>query len=70
MSDHHHDHACHFHEHSHEVTSKTIRGLWIAVIINILLSAAEIIFGIRADSIALIGDALNNTSDAFSILVV
>jgi cobalt-zinc-cadmium efflux system protein len=34
-----------------------------------LLSVVEIIGGIIAGSIALIGDALHNTSDAFSILI-
>ncbi|MBR1945785.1 MAG: cation transporter [Alphaproteobacteria bacterium] len=44
-------------------------GLWIFFIINILLSVVEIIAGIMADSVALIGNALHNTSDAFSILI-
>ncbi|HSQ97572.1 MAG TPA: cation diffusion facilitator family transporter [Rickettsiales bacterium] len=59
---------CH-HCHKHEVTSNTIRSLYIAFSINMLLTLVEIITGILAESIALIGDGLHNTSDAFSILI-
>lgn len=55
--------------HVHEVNPRTIRYLLIAFIINLLLTAFELGFGFYADSIALIGDALHNTSDAFSILI-
>jgi len=43
--------------------------LLLSFIINILLSVAEVIGGIISGSIALIGDALHNTSDALSILI-
>lgn len=73
---HNHVHSCkqiHSHTHSHrhapEVNAKTIRYLMISFIINIVLSLVEIIAGVLAGSIALIGDALHNTSDAFSILI-
>ena len=57
------------HTHHHEVGEKTFGYLLISFIINMLLSIAEIIGGIISGSIALIGDALHNTSDALSILV-
>ena len=57
------------HEHHHEVSPKTVGLLLVSFTINMLLSIAEIIGGIVAGSIALIGDALHNTSDALSILV-
>ena len=61
--------------HHHEIRTgcavlpRTITGLWAAFIINIILSVAEISFGILSNSIALVGDALHNTADAFSILI-
>lgn len=59
----------HEHHHHAEVSSKTIGLLFLSFIINMLLSVVEIIGGIISGSVALIGDALHNTSDAFSILV-
>lgn len=56
------------HHHLH-ATSKTIRALSIAFVVNLILSGAEIIGGLIAGSVALIADALHNTSDAFSILI-
>lgn len=74
--EHHHEHEhrhehghFHGHTHHHEVNAKTIRYLIVSFAINMLLSIVEIIAGILAGSIALIGDALHNTSDAFSILI-
>lgn len=59
----------HEHHHHTEVSSKTVGLLFLSFIINMLLSVVEIIGGIISGSVALIGDALHNTSDAFSILV-
>lgn len=56
-------------DHHHEVSEKSVRLLLLSFAINILLSIAEIIGGIVAGSVALIGDALHNTSDAFSMLI-
>lgn len=70
--EHHHEHhgVCGHHHHHHgEVSEKTVKYLIISFIINMLLSVAEIIGGIVAGSVSLIGDALHNTSDAFSILI-
>lgn len=60
-----HDH----HEHQHEISEKTISRLMLSFIINMLLTVVEIIGGVIAGSVSLIGDALHNTSDAFSILI-
>ena len=57
------------HHHHHHVSEKTIKLLILSFVINILLSVAEIIGGIISGSIALVGDALHNTSDALSILI-
>ena len=59
----------HHHHHHNEVTQKSVKLLILSFAINILLSVAEIIGGIISGSVSLIGDALHNTSDAFSILI-
>ena len=65
MSEHIHIH----HHHHNEVTQKSVRLLILSFAINMLLSVTEIIGGIISGSVSLIGDALHNTSDAFSILI-
>ena len=59
----------HHHHHHNEVTQKSVRLLIFSFVINMLLSVAEIVGGIVSGSVSLIGDALHNTSDAFSILI-
>ena len=62
----HHHRLCHHHG---EVSEKSVRLLLLSFVINMVLSIVEIIGGIVAGSVALIGDALHNTSDALSILI-
>ena len=64
MHSHHHEH-----HHNHKVNAKTVIYLTWSFAINILLSVVELIAGIVGGSVALIGDALHNTSDALSILI-
>ncbi len=64
-----HDHSGHGHSHHFEVNAKTIGLLIVSFIINMILSVVELVAGLLAGSVALIGDALHNTSDAFSILI-
>ena len=59
----------HIHHHHGEVTQKSVKLLILSFAINMLLSVAEIVGGIVSGSVSLIGDALHNTSDAFSILI-
>ena len=59
----------HRHHHHNEVTQKSVKLLILSFAINMLLSVAEIIGGIISGSVSLIGDALHNTSDAFSFLI-
>ena len=59
----------HHHHHHNEVTQKSVKLLILSFVINMLLSVAEIIGGIISGSVSLIGDALHDTSDAFSILI-
>ena len=63
---------CYHDEHSahhHKVDEKSVYLLLFSFAVNMLLSLVEIIGGIIAGSMALIGDALHNTSDALSILI-
>ena len=67
---HHHEHNGEFCHHHHDIiTSKSVKYLFVSFVINMLLSVVEIIGGIIAGSVSLIGDALHNTSDALSILI-
>jgi len=60
---------CHHHHHHGDINEKSVKLLIISFVVNMILSIAEIIGGIISGSIALIGDALHNTSDALSILI-
>lgn len=64
-----HSHSVMAHNHHHEINEKTISKLGLSFILNILLSVIEIIASLISGSVALLGDALHNTSDAFSILI-
>ena len=57
------------HSHQHEITPKSVKLLMVSFIINMILSVAEFVGGVVSGSVALIGDALHNTSDALSILI-
>ncbi|MBR3912743.1 MAG: cation transporter [Alphaproteobacteria bacterium] len=65
--------VCHnkkqYHHHHGDVTEQTIKYLCVSFFINIFLSCLELIGGVVSGSVSLIGDALHNTSDAFSILI-
>ena len=54
--------------HKHSQSSTGIR-LLITVILNIIITVAEIIGGIISGSLALISDALHNFSDAISVII-
>lgn len=67
---HHHEHnGEHCHHHHDIITAKSVKYLFVSFVINMFLSVVEIIGGIIAGSVSLIGDALHNTSDALSILI-
>ena len=65
--------VCHnkkqYHHHHGDVTEQKIKYLCVSFFINIFLSCLELIGGVVSGSVSLIGDALHNTSDAFSILI-
>lgn len=55
------------HSHSHETDSLGDKNLIVAVLINVLLTLAQIIGGIISGSLALVADAIHNFSDAASL---
>jgi cobalt-zinc-cadmium efflux system protein len=55
----------HPHHHHHDVTRK----LTIATAANLLVVAGEVFVGIWAGSLALVGDALHNLTDAVALLI-
>jgi cobalt-zinc-cadmium efflux system protein len=55
----------HAHHHHHDLSRK----LTIATAANLLVVAAEVLVGVRAGSLALIGDALHNLTDAAALLI-
>lgn len=59
---HHHGHS---HDHSHHVSRK----LTIATAANLFVVVAEIAIGLYAGSLALIGDALHNLTDAGALVI-
>ncbi len=74
--DHDHDHAGHdhakdhaHHGHSHGIEGKGDWQVAAAVATNLTLTAAQIVGGILAGSVALIADALHNLSDALALAI-
>jgi len=68
--DHHahsHDHG-HSHGHSHTPTDFGTRFLWAAAL-NAAFILAEIIYGLKANSLALLADAGHNFSDVISLIL-
>jgi cobalt-zinc-cadmium efflux system protein len=57
------------HEHSHPHTARGERGLLISILLNILITAAQIAGGLISGSLALLSDAFHNFSDAGSMLI-
>ncbi|MDQ2090589.1 cation diffusion facilitator family transporter [Marimonas arenosa] len=56
------------HHHNHSGLAGDKRVVW-AVAVNLVLTLAQIVAGVISGSLALIGDAVHNMSDALSLLV-
>ena len=63
-----HDHHHHFH-HDHHGSGNHTRAFAIGVSLNVAFILVEVIFGLRAGSLALLADAGHNLSDVFSLLI-
>lgn len=61
MMEHHHEHS-----HTHNVKGK---NLFITILLNIIITLAQIIGGIFSGSLALLSDALHNFSDVIALVV-
>ncbi|WP_299332864.1 cation diffusion facilitator family transporter [uncultured Psychroserpens sp.] len=57
------------HSHSHTHSKVKDRNLFISILLNILITAAQIIGGVVSGSLALLSDALHNFSDVISLVV-
>ena len=72
MSDHKHDKHDHKQSHKHDhadVSNISETKLIFIIILNLVITAAEIIGGILSGSLALISDALHNFSDSVSVFI-
>jgi cobalt-zinc-cadmium efflux system protein len=59
----------HSHHHSHSHKHSKDRNLFISILLNIVITAAQVIGGLISGSLALLSDALHNFSDVISLLV-
>ncbi|HEY1096733.1 MAG TPA: cation diffusion facilitator family transporter [Alphaproteobacteria bacterium] len=68
---HNHSHTCnHSHSHSHTHVPKDFgRTFLIAASLNMLFIVAEVIYGLKANSLALLADAGHNFSDVIGLLL-
>ena len=64
MSAHHHDHS-----HCNHGANMSQSSLLWAVVINVLLTGAQLIGGYMADSLSMIADAIHNFGDAGALLI-
>ena len=60
-------HRHHGHAHSHVHAGEA--GLGLAVVVNVLLTVAQVLGGILSGSVALIADAVHNLSDAAALVI-
>ena len=56
----------HIHIHKHEIKGK---NLLLSIVLNIVITVAQVIGGILSGSLALISDALHNFSDVLSLII-
>ena len=59
----------HGHNHSHDHSDLKGRNLVISILLNIGITAAQVIGGLLSGSLALLSDALHNFSDVISLII-
>lgn len=59
----------HSHHYSHSHHHSKDRNLFISILLNILITAAQVVGGLISGSLSLLSDALHNFSDVISLLV-
>jgi cobalt-zinc-cadmium efflux system protein len=57
------------HNHSHQHHELSGRNLLISIVLNVLITVAQIIGGIISGSLALVSDAVHNLSDVISLII-
>jgi len=57
------------HNHSHKHNELSGRNLLISIILNVLITLAQIVGGMLSNSLALISDAIHNLSDVISLII-
>lgn len=57
------------HSHHHHHSNVKDRNLLISIVLNILITAAQVVGGLVSGSLALLSDALHNFSDVISLIV-
>lgn len=67
-TEHGHSHR-HNHNHSHDIQSVQGINLLIVVLLNFVITVAEVIGGIYSGSLSLLSDALHNFSDGIAIII-
>ena len=60
-----HSHS-HNHSHNHDLNG---RNLLISILLNIVITAAQVVGGLLSGSLALLSDALHNFSDVISLII-
>ncbi|PRX56895.1 cation diffusion facilitator family transporter [Flagellimonas meridianipacifica] len=63
--DHHHHHNGHHHDHA----NLKGRNLLISIVLNVVITVAQVIGGVISGSLALLSDALHNFSDVLSLII-
>ena len=59
----------HSHNHSHSQTDFKGRNLFISILLNIVITVAQVIGGLISGSLSLLSDALHNFNDVISLIV-
>ena len=59
----------HHHHHHHHHHERSGRNLLISILLNIAITAAQVVGGIISGSLALLSDALHNFSDVLSLVI-
>lgn len=66
---HHHGHAHHAHSHGHSHGVAYNRAFAIGILLNVFFVVVEAVYGVLADSMALLADAGHNLSDVLGLIL-
>ncbi|WP_375560817.1 cation diffusion facilitator family transporter [Bernardetia sp. OM2101] len=69
LHSHDHNHAGHSHEHAPKSLENINSAFYIGIVLNIIFTAIEFIYGYSTNSLALLSDATHNLSDVGSLIL-